>query len=95
MAMVSIVQYIQELKKVGFTDQQAEVQAKEMEFFITEVRAEIKEEIQSDIRNLHLATKNDLKELEIRLIKWVVGTSVATIIAVIGTLSTVIKFFVH
>ncbi len=95
MAAVSIVQYIHELKKAGFTDQQAEVQAKEMESVIIEVRKEIKEEINSDIGNKNLATKDDLKNLEIRLIKWVVATSVVTIGATIGTLLTIVKLFVH
>ena len=37
MALISIVEYIHDLKEAGFTDQQSEVQARKLESVISEV----------------------------------------------------------
>jgi len=67
--------FVKRLKDNGFTEQQAEVLAEEQVAMLD--------------RNLvHLATKSDLKDLEIRLIKWMVGIAGA----IIGTLIAVLKF---
>ena len=47
MEVVSIVDYIHELKEAGFTDKQSEVQARKLEQIIIDVKADIKTEIKS------------------------------------------------
>ncbi|GFO77305.1 hypothetical protein BPLS_P5684 [Bathymodiolus platifrons methanotrophic gill symbiont] len=61
--------YAKKLKAAGFTEQQAEVQAEAM----------------AELVNEQLATKRDLKELEMRLVLRLGGIMVAGI-AVIATL---------
>ena len=61
--------YAKKLKKAGFTEQQAEVQAEAM----------------AELVNEQLATKRDLKELEMSLVLRLGGIMVAGI-AVIATL---------
>ena len=51
--------YAKRLKSVGFTEQQAEVQAQTLAELINEDLA-----TKQDIRELEMATKRDLKELE-------------------------------
>ncbi len=65
MSTISIVDYIHELRQAGFTDQQSEVQARKLEQIIVEVKAEIKE----DLRVQDLATRKDIVEAELRLLK--------------------------
>ena len=48
-----------------------------------------------NIRNKKLLTTNDLKDLELRLIKWVVGTWFVIVGTTIGTLITLVRLFVH
>lgn len=60
MASISIVEYIHELKQAGFTDKQAEVQARKIESICSAVKHDIKQEIKHDIKNQNLATKNDI-----------------------------------
>lgn len=62
-------EYVKKLKSVGVTEQQAEVQAEALKNVIEH----------------ELTTKRDLKELEIRLIRWVTGVALAQV-AVIGAL---------
>ena len=62
---LSIVDYIHELKEAGFSDKQAEVQARKLEQIIANVRAEIKE----DIKSQELATRGDIREIELHLQK--------------------------
>ena len=63
-AALSIVDYIHELKHVGFTDSQAEVQAKQLEHIRTEIKKDLRQEIKNEINVKDLATKEDLKHLE-------------------------------
>ena len=76
-------------------EEQAEIQAKKMKSVVAEVRSEIKQEIKNDIKNQRLATANDLKDLELRLIKWVIGTGFVMVGTTFGTLLTLVKLFVH
>ena len=72
-----ISDFMHDLKSAGFTDKQAEVLAKDTEILMNQVAEESK---------LTLFTKEDAKELELRLIKWVLATGAATIIAIAGLL---------
>ncbi|MBF0134375.1 MAG: DUF1640 domain-containing protein [Magnetococcales bacterium] len=85
--------YIKELKAVGFTEEQAEVQSKTLSsIFKTNLdelatRRDLKElelATKRDIKELESATKQGLKELEVKIaeakaetIKWMVGLLLA------------------
>ena len=68
-AALSIVDYIHELKHVGFTDSQAEVQAKQLELIRTEIRKDLKQEIRNEINVKDLVTKADINKLALEIEK--------------------------
>jgi len=72
-----ITDFIHRLKDAGFTDKQAEVLAKETEILISQVAEDF---------NKTLFTKLDAKELELRLVKWIIATGAAGILAIVGIL---------
>jgi hypothetical protein len=96
--IISIVDYIHELKEAGFTDKQAEVQAKKLEQIVSEVEAKIKEDIKSqelatkrdlletEVRILN-TTKRDLLETELRLLKWLIGIGLSVVITIGGMIA--------
>jgi hypothetical protein len=61
--------YAKKLKQAGFTDDQAEIQANALK----------------EVLGTELATKTDLAELKVELIKWVAGMLVAQA-AIVATL---------
>jgi hypothetical protein len=63
------VEYMQRLKKVKFTDEQAEILAKETEDLISNVLEHAKEQAKSEFESKDLATKGDVRESELRLQK--------------------------
>ena len=79
------------LKASGFTDEQAEAvtravrlaQEIDLSNFATK----------ADLANV--ATKTDLAELELRLIKWVIGVGIAATLAVGGMIFTATQFLLH
>lgn len=90
---ISIVNYIHELKEAGFTDRQSEVQARQLEQVVTEIKNEAA--MKKDLNDL--ATKKDLemtkKDLELAIeklryetLKFVVWTGVGVVVALGGTL---------
>lgn len=77
--------YAKKMKAVGFTEQQAEIQAETLAEIMDE-KAATKNDIlmlKRDIKELEQATKRDLKELEykltIRLGSMIIASSIATI----------------
>lgn len=74
MTTLSIVDYIHELKAAGFTDKQAEVQAKRLEQAVIEIETKIKEELKQQ----DLATKKDIEIAKNQIILWVSGLFVAS-----------------
>ncbi len=68
---------VKDLKASGFTDAQAEAVTRAVR-------------LAQDLDLSHAATKTDLAEVELRLIKWVIGVGIATFIAITGTLAGVI-----
>jgi hypothetical protein len=84
MATISIVNYIHDLKEAGFTDRQAEAQARKIEPVTQDVRDAIKQEIQDQElvsrSNLHVA----LHALELHLVKWMLGTGITAILVIAG-----------
>ena len=83
----SAVDYMQRLKKANFTDEQAEILAKETE----ELLSNVLDQSKAELEKRELATKNDLMATELRLIKWVLTTGAATILAVAG----ILKLMIH
>lgn len=82
--------FVDEAKQLGISEQQARFFAQKLE----EVEDFKSEELatKADIKDLRIEIKSDIKDLEIRLIKWVVGTSLFTIVTTITTIISVIKF---
>ncbi len=71
-AAISVVDYIHALRQVGFTNDQSEVQARELERIVVavtrdkeELRQSVKQEIKRDLELEGLATKRDLEELRL------------------------------
>ena len=98
----SVADYIQRLKKANFTDEQAQVLAKETEELISSVLDQSKFEL----GNRDLATKSDIRESELRLqkeialiesslVRWAIGIGVTTIITLSGVIFTLLKLMVH
>ena len=83
----SIVDYIHELKEAGFTDKQAEVQAKRLEQGVAEVKSELKQELQVN----ELVTKKDLnlaiEKIRYETLKFTAWTGVAVVVTVGGMLA--------
>ncbi len=90
---LSIVDYIHELKEAGFTDKQAEVQAKHLEQAVAEVKSNLKEEFQLT----ELVTKKDLdlaiEKIRYDALKFTIWTGVAVAIAVGGMLAKGFHWF--
>ncbi|AUR51924.1 hypothetical protein [Aquella oligotrophica] len=99
---LSIVDYIHELKEAGFTDKQAEVQAKRLEQIIAEVKADIKQDLETkelaDKGDDMLLVKRDISEAELRLtakieqyrydsLKFTVWTGITVVITIGGMLA--------
>lgn len=60
--------YFEKLKKAGFTEEQAKVQVEAMQGVVKSY---------DEASRRELATKLDLKEVELRLLKWQIGLAVA------------------
>jgi hypothetical protein len=60
MALISIVEYMHDLKEAGFTDKQSEVQARRLELVIANVKSELKQEIKQEFSVDDLVRKQDL-----------------------------------
>ena len=73
---------VKDLKASGFTDAQAEAVTRAVR-------------MAQDLDLSNLATKTDLAELELRLIKWVIGVGVAAALAVGGMIWTATQILLH
>ncbi len=71
------IEYAKQLRNAGVSQEQADIQAQAIETVINDI-----------VSNQELVTKSDLlvalKELEIKLIKWVIGTGIAGVLAIAG-----------
>lgn len=76
------IEYAKQLRSVGVSQEQADVQAQTIERVIDEI-----------VTQQDLVTKTDLKkelaELKLELIKWILGTGVSTTLALFGLLKLV------
>lgn len=68
---------VKDLKASGFSDAQAEAVTRAVR-------------LAQDLDLSNIATKTDLAEVELRLIKWVIGVGIAAFIAITGSLAGVI-----
>ncbi len=73
---------VKDLKASGFTDAQAEAVTRAVR-------------LAQDLDLSNLATKTDLAELELRLIKWVIGVGIAAALAVGGMIWTATQILLH
>ena len=73
---------VKELRASGFTGEQAEAVTRAVR-------------LARDLDLATLATKADLAELELRLIKWMIGVGTAAVLAPIGVISTATRVLLH
>ena len=92
---ISIVNYMHELKEAGFTDKQSEVQARQMEQIVTEVKNELA--TKQDLKNLELVIKKDMdvaiERLRYETLKFVVWANVGVIVTLGGMLAKGFHWF--
>jgi hypothetical protein len=73
------IQYARQLRDAGVSQEQADIQAQTIELVISDM-----------VNNQDLVTKKDLDtrlaELKLELIKWILGTGVATVMALAALL---------
>lgn len=69
------IEYAKQLRNVGVSQEQADVQAQTIEKVINDVT-----------KNYNLVTKQDLAELKLELIKWILGVGIAGVLAMAGLL---------
>jgi hypothetical protein len=84
-----VVEYIKKLRNAGASQQLAEVQAQELEHVLEEAINTSKVDVQSK----ELATRVDIKELELKLQKEIAQASNRTIVWVVSLLSGYSVFF--
>lgn len=71
------INYARQLRQAGVSQEQADIQAQTIELVINDI-----------ITNQEIVTKKDIAELKLELIKWILGTGVATILSLVS----IIKF---
>ena len=87
---ISNVQYLHDLQTVGLDNDLAKIHAQHLEFMADEMKKEIRQEISNCIREHDLARKIDIRETEIRLIKWMIGVG----FGLVGLMSSIMfEFF--
>ncbi len=79
--------YVKQARKLGASEELAEFQAKQIEHAI--------EVAISQIENKELATKIDISELKLDLIKWMIGIGFISITTLSGVIFTFLKIIVH
>ena len=74
------IDYARQLRSVGVSQDQADIQAQTIEKIISDIAT-----------SQDLVTKRDLVELKLELIKWMLGIGVAGIVSVAG----ILKYKIH
>jgi hypothetical protein len=67
------IEYAKQLRNAGVSQEQADIQAQAIETVINDI-----------VSNQELVTKRDLAELKLELIKWMIGTGIAGVLAIAG-----------
>ena len=81
--------YVQEAKKLGTSEDLAAFQAKQIEQAIEVAIAQIETKelaTKGDIRESELRLQKEIALIESKLIKWILGTGIGTILAIAGLL---------
>ena len=90
-----VLDFVKKSKEFGSSEQLAEYQARQMEQLVDFAINAAKDEIHSK----ELATKQDireqLREQELRIIKWILGIGVVSVTTIIGTMFTMVKLIGH
>jgi hypothetical protein len=112
-----VVEYIKNLRKANFTQDQAEAIAQETEHFIDNTLKQTKQEAKDLFDNKELATKGNIRKLELKLqknirelelktqkeialiksklLKWMLGIGMTSIILVISSTFTILKLMLR
>ncbi|MBP9742008.1 MAG: hypothetical protein KBD37_01475 [Burkholderiales bacterium] len=97
-----IVEYIKKLRSAGATQELAEVQAQELEHALNGILKYAEQKNKELFNNKELATKLDIKELEVkiawiesRLINWVLGVGISATVILCGSMFTMLKLMLH
>ena len=97
-----VVEYIKKLRNAGASQELAEIQAQEMEHVIDNVLQQTKLDAKELFDAKELATKLDIKELEVkialiesRLLKWMLRIGISASIVILGGVFTMLKFMLH
>lgn len=95
MVAVSIVNYMHDLKQAGFTDKQSEVQARQLEQIVTEVKSELA--TKQDLELAIAATKRDLElaieKLRYETLRFVVWTGIGVVMTLSALLAKGFHWF--
>lgn len=67
------IEYAKQLRSAGVSQEQADIQAQAIETVINDI-----------VSNQELVTKRDLAELKLELIKCMIGTGIAGVLAIAG-----------
>ncbi len=94
--------FVKKAKEFGVNEQFAEYEARQFESAINNVLKNTKKEYKEFFNSKEIATKLDIKELELKienvkndLLKWQVGIGVTTIITLCGAIFTMLKLMLH
>ncbi len=87
------IEYAKQLRGVGVSQEQADIQAQTMEKVISDVLDNQDLATKKDLGELKTEIKNDLRtvvaELKVDLIKWILGTGIAAVVALVSILKYV------
>lgn len=64
MATIALFNYMDSLRRAGFTEQQSEGQARALEEVLSNLRQEVKQEFKQEINHNDLSTKGDVLRVE-------------------------------
>lgn len=84
----NVLEYVKKLRSVNFTQEQAEMQALEMEQVVSRIFIDLKADIKQELHTDELATKKDLDIVKLELQKEIVQSSSKIILWVAGLLIT-------
>ncbi len=93
--------YVKKAKELGTSEELAEFQARQIEQAIESVAYNMESKSLAsrnditDVKNDIVELRKELISVELRLIKWVLGTGVASILAITGAITAVLRFMIH
>ncbi len=98
----NVVEYIKKLRAVNFTQEQAEVQAQEIEYMISTISNEIKQELHTEESVTKMDLELAIKNLEVKIeqyrydsLKFIVWTGAVVATVILGGVFTMLKLMLH